>query len=295
MQSFICVAEVGTIHFCRVDRDGTIHKLNVIPEGPTDYLNLWHLAQDSGLSVGEMAEVLVDHGQRMPWTLDELDVTPHPSEPYLILPCAPPEVWGAAFTYLRDDQSLDSPLIQERRSTEPVIFFKATPHRYVGPNEAVGSRADAKLMIPEPELGVILSSSAEIIGYTLVNDVSSRDFPQRDPLYVTYSKIFDRCVSFGPAVVAPESIGDPLDLDITCRVSRDGQVIWEQTGNTGRIYWSHAELIAYASAHNHLPHGTLLATGTVLSPPADLHITEGDLLEVECSGLGRLANPVVIV
>jgi 2-dehydro-3-deoxy-D-arabinonate dehydratase len=295
MDRFICVRENGTKHFCLVDGKNDLHKLNVEPNDPADYLALWNHARQAHMTVSEAAAQLLQKAQRLTWSITDLDIAPNPEKAYLDLPYVAPEVWGAAFTYLRGDQTLDTPLIQQRRSTQPVIFFKATPHRYVGPNDAVGSRADANMMIPEPELGLILSATGETIGYTIVNDVSSRDFPKKDPLYVTYSKVFDRCVSYGPYAVAPESIGNPLDLDVTCRVIRGGEILWEETGSTGTIYWSHEELIAHTSAHNPLLDGTLLATGTVLSPPANMHITAGDYLEVEISGIGCLTNPVVIV
>lgn len=300
MDRFVRVRDKDRTHFCLVGGAGSagadgIYKLNNEPDDPGDYLALWHQAQRAGVTVSEAAAALMKKAQRMSWSLSEVDIAPDAEKPYLDLPYTAPEVWGAAFTYLRGDQTLDTPLIQERRSAYPVVFFKATPHRYVGQNDAVGSRADAKRMIPEPELGLILSSAGEIIGYTIVNDVSSRDFPQRDPLYVTYSKVFDRCVSYGPAVVAPESIENALDLGVTCRVFRNGDAIWDETGSTGTIYWSHAELIAHTSAHNALPDGTLLATGTVLSPPQEMHITDGDVLEVEIHGIGCLRNPVITV
>lgn len=295
MNRFFCVQEPSERLLCLADDQDHLYRLNTEPGDPADYFTLWQRARQLNITVSRAAAALMQRSVRLPWTLDEIDVPPSNDRPYIDLPFIAPEVWGAAFTYLRGDQTLETPLIQERRATHPVVFFKATPHRYVGPNDSVGSRADARLMIPEPELGLILSSAGDIIGYTIVNDVSSRDFPQRDPLYVTYSKVFDRCVSYGPFVVAPESIPDALDLDVTCRVTRNGNVIWDETGSTGKIYWSHQELIAHTSAHNHLPDGTLLATGTVLSPPADLHITDGDLLEVEIRGMGRLSNPVVTV
>lgn len=295
MDRFICVREKTAKHFCLIDGENVIYKLNVEPNDPEDYLALWHYARQAQMTISGSAAQLLQRAQRLSWSIADLDIAPHPEKPYLGLPYVAPEVWGAAFTYLRGDQTLDTPLIRERRSTQPVIFFKATPHRYVGHKDAVGSRADATLMIPEPELGIILSSTGETIGYTIVNDVSSRDFPKKDPLYVSYSKVFDRCVSYGPYVVAPESIGNPLELDVTCRVIRGGETLWEETGSTGTIYWSHEELIAHTSAHNWLPDGTLLATGTVLSPPANMHITDGDTLEVEISGIGCLSNPVVVV
>lgn len=295
MDRFVSVRDKDRTHFCLVDAAEEMYRLNNDPDDPADYLALWHLAERGQMTVSEAAAGLRKTAQRMPWTLAELDIAPDADKPYLDLPYVAPEVWGAAFTYLRGDQTMDTPLIQERRATYPVVFFKATPHRYVGPNDAVGSRADAQRMIPEPELGLILSAAGAIIGYTIVNDVSSRDFPQRDPLYVTYSKVFDRCVSYGPAVVAPESIPNALELNVTCRVYRHGDAIWDETGSTGKIYWSHAELIAHTRAHNALPDGTLLATGTVLSPPQAMHITDGDVLEVEIDGFGCLRNPVITV
>lgn len=292
---FVRIAEGKQIYFCLVDSEGTIYTLNNKPGDPEDYLGLYAQAKSQGQLVTARAAALVERGRQLPWSLNDVNIAPTPDRPHLVLPFTPPEVWGAAFTYLRGDQTLESPLIVERRSKLPVIFFKATPHRYVGPNDAVGSRADAELMIPEPELGLVLSSTGEIIGYTIVNDISSRDLPQKDPLYICYSKIFDRCVSYGPVVVAPESVEDPMNLDVTCRVIRNGEVIWDETGNTGKIYWSHSELIHYTIAHNRILDGTLLASGTVLGPPKDMHITDGDFLEIEITGIGQLTNPVVTV
>lgn len=295
MYRFFCVSENTTRHFCLVDNSSQIYRLNVDTDDPADYLALYHYARRRQTSITEAAASLLAKGERLSWHMADLDIPANAQKPYLDLPYIAPEIWGAAFTYLRGDQTLDTPLIQERRSNYPVVFFKATPHRYVRPNDAVGSRADASLMIPEPELGLILSSGNDIIGYTIVNDVSSRDFPKRDPLYVTYSKTFDRCVSYGPFVVAPETVGNALDIAVTCRVIRNDKLIWDETGNTGNIYWSHEELIHYTSAHNRLPEGALLASGTVLSPPLDMHITTGDVLEVEIQGIGCLRNSVVIV
>lgn len=295
MDRFVCLIDDATKHFCLVDEAGTLHKLNVAPDDPSDYLALWQMSRQAQMTLGEVAAALMLKGQPLPWSLNSLDVAPNAEHPYLHLPFVAPEIWGAAFTYLRGEQTLASPLIQERRAKPPVVFFKGTPHRYVGPNDAVGSRADATSMIPEPELGIMVSATGEIIGYTIINDVSSRDFPKRDPLYVSYSKIFKRCVSYGPYVVAPDQIDDPLDLAVTGRVFRDGACLWDETGHTGQIYWSHEELIAYVLGHNALLDGTLIATGTVLSPPQEMHISDGDILEVEIQGIGCLRNPVVTV
>lgn len=293
---FIQVHKSPTTRLCVVTDDDAIWALGQGADLPTDYLTLFTTARGRGQTPTAYATELAGRGERLPWTLADLDQAPGP-HPYLGLPYTPPEAWGAAFTYdFRPGEQLkDDPFLQERRAQRPVLFFKATPSRCVGPNDAVGSRGDTTMMIPEPELGLILDEAGQIIGYTAVNDVSSRDLPRANPLYVCYSKTFTRCLSLGPTIAPPEAIADPTRLEVRCRVSRAGQVIWDEVGNTGRMYRTLAELIHHLTAHNAIPTGTLLATGTAISPPQDMHIVGGDWLEVMVEGIGRLANPVVNV
>ena len=291
---FVRVADENRTVFCAVREDGALVNLTATAAAPADFLGLYQMATARGMGPTQFARQLLDEASPLPWTFSDVDVAPA-SGAHLTLPFVPPEVWGAAFTYLKSGGSYEDPYVRERLAERPVIFFKATPNRYVGPNEAVGSRSDCTAMIPEPELGLILSEKGETIGYTIVNDVSSRDLPRENPLYVTYSKVFDRCVSFGPVVLGADELPDATNLDVTCRVTRAGRLIWDETGNTGRMYRTFEQLIDATIAHNSVPLGTLLATGTALSPPQDMHIVEGDLLEVEISGLGCLRNPVVAV
>jgi 2-dehydro-3-deoxy-D-arabinonate dehydratase len=293
---FARIIDGMTGRFCLVAGNGEMWTLGDGADVPGDYLGLHTAAKRRGQTPTAYATELAERGERLPWTLGDLDRAPGP-QPYLGLPYVPPEAWGAAFTYdFRPGPQLqDDPFLQERRAQRPVLFFKATPSRCVGPNDAVGSRGDTTHMIPEPELGLILDEGGQIIGYTAVNDVSSRDLPRANPLYVCYSKTFTRCLSLGPTIAPPEAIADPTNLAVRCRVVRDGAVVWDETGNTGRMYRTLAELIHHLTAHNAIPLGTLLATGTALSPPQDMHIVGGDWLEIEVEGIGRLANPVVNV
>lgn len=287
------VVERDQVHLGMVDVDEQVYKLNSEPDGPADYLSLYRRARDAGRTVSEFAEGLADAGTKLPWSVSDLDIAADPKRPYLSAPFSVPEAWGAAFSYSRPDRG--DRYAEERRAERPVIFFKATAHRSVGPNEAIGSRADTTAMIPEPELGLVLDPSGDVIGYTIANDVSSRDLPRENPLFVCYSKTFTRCLSFGPAVVPPEAIGDATDLEVSCRVMREGSIIWEDTGTTKNMTRSFKELVQHLIAHNEVPLGTLLATGTALSPPSDMHLREGDFVEVEIERIGRLANPVVVV
>jgi 2-dehydro-3-deoxy-D-arabinonate dehydratase len=288
---FIRVSDGSSIHFCSLDDKGKIWIINDAPEDPQGYLDLFERAQQSGESVSALAERLATSGKEKPWTLSELDVAPSSGKPHLLMPYVPPEAWGAAFTYASKAEK--DPYAEARHAERPVIFFKATPARCVGPNEPIGSRADTTRMIPEAELGLILSSSGDILGYTVTNDVTSLDLTAESDLYVCYAKIFNRCTSLGPAIVPPEAIGDPLNLDIRSKLFRDGELISDLTGNTGNMIRTFDELIKYLMAHNDIPHGTLLCAGSAASAVRGTHMVEGDLSEIEITGIGRLANPVI--
>jgi len=290
---FIRVSDAEAIYFCMVDEKDRIWSLNNKPNDPRDYLQLYEQAQHLGQSISAYAETVAEGGKELPWSLSDLDVPSTSGRPHLMMPYIPPEAWGAAFTY--PSKADNDPYSVARNAERPVIFFKGTPHRCVGPNEAIGSRADTTKMIPEAELGLVLLSTGEIIGYTVVNDVTSLDLTMESDLYVCYAKIFNRCTSLGPAIVPPESIGNPLDLEIRCRVFRNGELFSDANGNTGNMIRTFDELIHFLMDHNEIPDGTLLCAGSAASRERDLHLTEGDLVEIEIAKIGRLANPVIWV
>lgn len=259
--------------------------VGILPErAPQDYLTLWHAAEQRGLSVIDLAREMLDGRPRIQVKLADLEI------PYM-----PPEVWGAAFTYaITRPANVLSQAIPTEPVGRPVIFFKATPHRCVGPGQPIGVRRDARLMIPEPELAVIIGRGGEIIGYLGANDVSSRDLPRENPFYMDASKIFARCCALGPAVVPPGVI-DPAHLKISFRVLRNGSVKFTGEGTTERMNRPIEELVEWTAAHADLPEGTVLCTGSAASPPAETHLLEGDIVEVEVEGIGVLRNPVVAV
>src|SRR5580704_6381228 len=82
----------------------------------------------------------------------------------------------------------------------PELFFKALPHRVVGPGGAVRIRRDSKWNVPEPELVLLISPGGKIQGYTIGNDMSSRDIEGENPLYLPQAK-----ATMVPAPSAPPS------------------------------------------------------------------------------------------
>ena len=142
-------------------------------------------------------------------------------EPYRLLrPFDPPEVWCAGVTYerSRDARSEESGSdVYERvyDADRPELFLKdAMCRRTVGPGDAVAVRSDATWNVPEPEIGVVLGDDLEIAGYTIGNDVSSRDIEGANPLYLPQAKVFAAACAIGPAVYVPEDWDAPLAIGL---------------------------------------------------------------------------------
>jgi 2-dehydro-3-deoxy-D-arabinonate dehydratase len=85
-------------------------------------------------------------------------------------------------------------------AARPELFFKSMPEKVVGPAEAVGIRKDAKWNVPEPELAFVINSRGQIAGYTIGNDMSSRDIEGENLLYLPQAKIYDKSCAVGPFI-----------------------------------------------------------------------------------------------
>lgn len=153
----------------------------------------------------------------------------------------------------------------------------------------------------EGELGIVIGKRCRhvpedrvhevIYGYTIINDVSVRDW-QRAAQTFQIGKSFDTHGPFGPYIVTPDEVGDPLDLGIRTLVN--GEV--RQSSNTGEMLYKINEQIAHLTKAFTLEPGDVLATGTpagvgaAMDPPCFLK--EGDVVRVEIEKLGAIENRV---
>src|SRR6185436_4922611 len=80
----------------------------------------------------------------------------------------------------------------------PELFFKSLPGKVVAPGEAVGIRRDARWSVPEPELALVLNSHGTLVGFTIGNDMSSRDIEGENLLYLPQAKIYRGSCALGP-------------------------------------------------------------------------------------------------
>ena len=231
-----------------------------------------------------------------------LQRTPSRRVPHLLIPIDPPEVWGAGITYKRSAEFGDEDAAAAKgkkgiydyvyESPRPELFFKATAGRSVGPNSPVLLRSDSQLTAAEPELAVVLGARGAIVAFTACNDVSAWDIERENPLYLPQSKIYQGCCALGPCLVTSDEIGDPYGLQIRCSILRGGKTIFSETVNTSQLHRRLEDLVSWLLKHNIIPAGTVLSTGTGILVPNDCNLQDGDQVDIEIQGIGRLSNPV---
>jgi 2-dehydro-3-deoxy-D-arabinonate dehydratase len=209
------------------------------------------------------------------------------------------EVWAAGVTYLRSrdariDESKDAGggTFYDRvyDAPRPEIFFKATPSRVVGSGAAVRIRGDSKWNVPEPEVALAINSAGRIFGYTIGNDMSSRDIEGENPLYLPQAKVYAACCALGPGLV----VRSPLvrETTIELEITRDGARVFAGATSIAQMKRGFEELADYLFRDNIFSHGTYLLTGTGIIPPGDFTLHSGDLVRISIAGLGTLENPV---
>ena len=235
-------------------------------------------------------------GRGAAYRYDDLDRTPDPARPHLLLPVVPPEVWAAGVTYERSREArlaetttvgiYDKVYDAER----PEVFFKATASRCVGPNAPVGVRADSRWTVPEAELAVVLDGDGTVVGYTLGNDMSARDIEGENPLYLPQAKVYRACCSLGPTILLTDDPGEPR-LTLSCRISRSGRELFRGEIATSRLHRRVADLVDCLRRANDVPAMSVLLTGTGIVPPDEFACEDGDVIEIEAAEIGVLRNP----
>ena len=210
------------------------------------------------------------------------------------------EVWAAGVTYERSRtarmaESEHSADIYDRvyDARRPELFFKSAAWRVSGPGVPVSVRADSAINVPEPELAVVLNHAAEVVGYTICNDMSSRSIEGENPLYLPQAKIYLGGCAVGPWIRPAWEVPDPYALTIGLTISRDGAVAWNGTSATSGLRRRIDELAGYLFAEDDFPAGVVLSTGTSLVPELPFTLQPGDEIRIAISEVGELVNPVV--
>jgi 2-dehydro-3-deoxy-D-arabinonate dehydratase len=209
-------------------------------------------------------------------------------------------VWAAGVTYFRSrsariDESKDAGggsfydrvYVAER----PELFFKASGRRVVGPFGEVRIRKDARWSVPEPELTLAVHSSGKILGYTIGNDMSSRDIEGENPLYLPQAKIYDGSCAMGPCLLLEG--GDlPKETAIRIRIERGGASAYSGQTTLAELKRPVTELVSYLLRENSFPEGVFLMTGTGIVPHDEFTLAGGDRISISIENIGTLENVV---
>jgi len=212
------------------------------------------------------------------------------------------EVWAAGVTYLRSkkarmEESDFSASAYGRvyEAERPELFFKALPEKVVPPGGAVGIRKDARWNVPEPELALVINSRGGIVGFTVGNDMSSRDIEGENVLYLPQAKIYQRSCAIGPFITVGADEAEVRTWDISLLINRSGECVFTGKTSVGQIKRTFGQLAEFLFRSQSFPHGTVLLTGTGIVPPDNFSLAEGDVVSIEISGIGTLSNPVISV
>lgn len=222
------------------------------------------------------------------------------AEATILPPISKQEVWASGVTYQRSrearmEESKDAGggdfYARVYEAPRPELFFKAAPHRTVGTGGKVRIRKDSQWNVPEPELVLFICSSGTIEGYTIGNDMSSRDIEGENPLYLPQAKCYDGAAAIGPCLYIPEHPIDPNTM-IRIYIHRAQDVVFSGEISINRMKRTHAELAQYLFKELSFPHGALLMTGTGIVPPDSFTLHAGDVIRITIDHIGTLENTV---
>jgi 2-dehydro-3-deoxy-D-arabinonate dehydratase len=218
----------------------------------------------------------------------------------ILAPIVSQEVWAAGVTYFRsrnarmeESKVAGGGSFYDRvyEAERPELFFKAAGHRVVGPGEAVRIRSDAQWSVPEPELTLLINPTGTIIGYTIGNDMSSRDIEGENPLYLPQAKVYDGSCALGPCVlltVEPLAKSTTIHLEIR----RDEKLMFSGSTTLAELKREPKQLAEYLFRDCSFPVGAFLMTGTGIVPGDDFTLASGDVIRIGIEGIGLLENYV---
>ncbi len=218
---------------------------------------------------------------------------------HLLPPIDHQEVWAAGVTYERSREARMEEsehgadfYVRVYAAERPELFMKATPSRVTGSNGAARIRRDAQWSVPEPELALLLSPQMRIVGYTLGNDMSSRDIEGENPLYLPQAKVYRDCCALGPVVLLEEEWREHREFEISMAIRRDVETAFEGAASTARMKRRFLDLVDYLGRDNLFPDGANFLTGTGIVPPDDFTLVPGDVVEIRVPEIGLLRSTV---
>jgi 2-keto-4-pentenoate hydratase/2-oxohepta-3-ene-1,7-dioic acid hydratase in catechol pathway len=268
-----------------------------------------------GLVLGEEIVDLSDSATGLPETMREvlalgpaarpaLDAAPRTSAPrrdvfkvrrHAPVP-DPPAILGIGMNYHAHIAELG------REQPEYQYWFNKQRTAIAGPGDPIVLPRVSEMVDYEGELAMVIGQRCQnvpaarafevVAGFTIVNDVSARDWQWRTPTF-TVGKSFDSHAPCGPELVTIDELGDPNDLALRTWVNDE----LRQDSRTSDLIFGLREMVEYLTTAFPLEPGTIIATGTPagvgvgFDPPRFL--ADGDVVRIAIEGIGELRNPVI--
>ncbi|MEC8276121.1 MAG: fumarylacetoacetate hydrolase family protein [Myxococcota bacterium] len=211
----------------------------------------------------------------------------HPySDIFILPPLFPQKIVGIGSNYLGHILEMG-----RTKPSVPKMFLKPTS-AVIGPNIAIELPPETVRVDHEAELGVVIGRRCSrvslseamnfVLGYTVVNDVTARDFQKKDGVFAR-AKGFDTFCPIGPVILRSNSLAPRR---VRCWVNDECR----QDGNTDDLCFDIPTLVSFVSSVMTLQAGDVIATGT---PSGVGPLLAGDRVVAEIEGIGRLENPVI--
>jgi 2-dehydro-3-deoxy-D-arabinonate dehydratase len=217
----------------------------------------------------------------------------------LLAPTDFQEVWAAGVTYKRSQEARERESVGAAKfydmvysAPRPELFFKAPANRVSGHGEPVHIRRDSRWNVPEPELALVISPRLDLVGYTIGNDMSSRDIEGENPLYLPQAKFYDRACALGPLITLADDMPPLPEVTIQLRIERAGKAVFEGSTSIDKMARTFQDLITWLGKETSFPQGVILLTGTGIVPADDFSLAVGDVVHIDIAGIGRLTNKV---
>jgi 2-dehydro-3-deoxy-D-arabinonate dehydratase len=220
--------------------------------------------------------------------------------PEALAPSLHQEVWAAGVTYYRSRDAR----IEESKGAgggdfyarvydapRPELFYKSSPHRIAGPGSKVRIRKDSRWNVPEPELTLAFNRQRRIFGYTIGNDMSSRDIEGENPLYLPQAKSYDQAAGLGPCILLSDEMLPPT-TEIRLVISRGASEMFTGATTLAQLKRKPEELVEFLTREMGFPDGGFLMTGTGIVPPNEFTLLAGDRIAITIAPIGTLENVV---
>ncbi len=136
-----------------------------------------------------------------------------------------------------------------------------------------------------------INAAGRIFGYTIGNDMSSRDIEGENPLYLPQAKVYDRFAALGPCLVISEELPGPETV-IGLEIAHDGRPVFEGQTTLGQMKRPLPSLAEWLFRDNSFPRGCYLMTGTGVIPPDSFTLRAGDQVRITIAAVGTLVNTI---